>query len=100
MRSVVFSFALVAACGGTDAPPLPDADPNAPLCTGVVFDNCLTNDKCDSLNCKLFRQEAIQVCTQACDTANPCPNDASGTPASCNDKGLCKPSRANACRPE
>ena len=100
MRILVAIVLAVAACGGTDDPVIPDADPSAPLCTGVVYDNCIASTSCDSNNCKLFSQDAIQVCTQACDAANPCPNDASGSPGSCNNKGICKPSRGNACRPE
>jgi hypothetical protein len=102
MRSLLFLLAIAAsACGGGGGGgSIPDADPNAPLCTGAVFDNCTSSDQCQSQNCKLFEQDAIQVCTQACDANNPCPDDASGNPATCNNRGICKPSRANACRPE
>jgi hypothetical protein len=95
--------ALLFACGGgggsTDVTTIPDADPNAPLCTGAAFDNCTANEDCASLNCHLFRQSAFQVCTQACDASNPCPNDATGVPGTCNNMGICKPVAANACRP-
>lgn len=100
MYRVVLILALGACGGGKDAPALPDADPNAPLCTGAVYDNCTANAGCDSMNCHLFEQDAIQVCTQACSAGTPCPADASGTPGLCNNRGICKPSRANTCRPE
>lgn len=99
MRILLLAMAL-AACGGGNSPPLPDADPNAPLCTGAVYDNCTSNAGCTSQNCHLFEQDAIQICTQACDASNPCPNDANGMPGSCNNRGICKPRVANACRPE
>jgi len=89
----------IAACGGGGTTTLPDADPNAPLCTGAVYDNCTSNTGCASMNCHLFDASAFQVCTQACDASNPCPADASGAAGSCNNKGICKPARANSCRP-
>jgi hypothetical protein len=98
MRLLVSALLLVG-CGGGVKTPLPDADPNAPLCTGAVYDNCLANTGCASGNCHLFEADAIQVCTQACSASSPCPNDASGAPGSCNAKGICKPARANPCRP-
>jgi len=97
MRLLV--LALLVACGGGVNAPLPDADPNAPLCTGVVYDNCLANSGCTSGNCHLFEADAIQVCTQACSASMLCPTDASGVAGSCNGKGICKPTRANPCRP-
>ncbi len=102
MRSLMALALTLSACGGDgggSTPPLPDADPAAPMCTGDVYDNCTDAAQCSSNNCKLFSQDAIQVCTQACDGANPCPMDAAGTIGECNSRGICKPSRANACRP-
>jgi hypothetical protein len=97
---LVIAIASAACGGGGGGEPVPDADPTAPLCTGAVFDNCTGNTGCDSQNCHLFEADAIQVCTQACSASQPCPNDATGSPASCNNKGICKPARGNACRPE
>jgi hypothetical protein len=102
MRSLVMALILTStACGGDGGGGggVPDADPAAPMCTGVVYDNCTANTQCASNNCHLFDQDAIQICTQACDAANPCPMDAAGTVGFCNNKGICKPSRSNACRP-
>lgn len=89
---------LLAACGDVNSP-VPDAPDNAPACTGAVYDNCNTNADCDSSNCKLFEADAIQVCTQACDASNPCPNDTNGSPGSCNNKGICKPAQNTVCKP-
>src|SRR5437870_303434 len=97
MRFLI-AFALLG-CGGTSTP-VSDADPNAPPCTGAVYDNCTANTGCMSANCHLFEQDGIQVCTQSCDATTPCPNDAAGNPVTCNGKGICKPSVANACRPQ
>ncbi len=91
---------FLVACSGDTSTPVPDADPNAPLCTGVVYDNCNRSDQCDSADCHFFEQNGFQVCTQPCSDANPCPADSTGTPGSCNNKGICKPTRNNACRPE
>ncbi len=101
MRSFVMAMLVIfSACGGGGSnTPLPDADLTQPMCTGLVYDNCTDNTQCSSNNCHLFSQDAIQICTQACDASNPCPADANGTAVSCNNKGLCKPSRGNACHP-
>jgi hypothetical protein len=86
------------ACGNTDTP-VPDAPANAPACTGATYDNCSVNDDCTSANCHLFSQDGIQVCTQPCDGSNPCPDDSEGNPATCNNKGICKPAANTVCRP-
>jgi hypothetical protein len=99
MRALIPALLVACGGGGSGDPVIPDADPNAPLCTGGAYDNCTANDDCTSMNCHLYRQSAFQVCTQACDASNPCPNDASGAPAMCNTMGICKPAVPNACRP-
>ena len=96
---VIVGVMLIAACKtGGDSPPLPDADLSLPLCTGVLYDSCRSASGCMSGNCHLYEQDAIQVCTQPCDANNPCPAQ-NGQPASCNNRGICKPPAANACRP-
>jgi hypothetical protein len=75
-----------------------DAAPQV-ACTGTVYDACTDNTQCASQNCHLFAQDGIQVCTQACDAATPCP-DFGGEPGFCNMKGICKPAGANACTPQ
>lgn len=88
---------LVACDEGGATSPLPDADLSLPLCTGLTYDSCSANTQCTSMNCKLFDQDGIQVCTVACDASTPCPMT-NGITATCNNRGICKPSGANACR--
>ena len=42
--------------------------------------------------------DVVWAFTAACDANNPCPAQ-NGQPASCNNRGICKPPAANACRP-
>lgn len=90
--------ALAACDNGGSGAPLPDANLNLPACTGQLYDSCTTNTGCMSNNCHLYDQDAIQICTQACNASTPCPTQ-NGMVASCNNKGLCKPPAANACHP-
>jgi len=96
--AIATTLLLYACETGGDSKPLPDADLTKPMCTGQLYDSCLTNAGCTSMNCKLFDKEGIQVCTQTCSSSNPCPNQ-NGAPASCNNRGICKPPAANACHP-
>jgi hypothetical protein len=96
MRLALSVLVLVlTACGGDDAQNI-DA-PSGPPCTGAVYDTCTGAAQCGSQNCHLFMADGIQVCTQACGSGNPCPNDSSGATISCNMMGICKPTRANNC---
>jgi hypothetical protein len=103
MSIVGFAFVLtVLACGGGSgsAPPAPDAAsdaPPGPPCTGAVYDPCTMNDQCSSQSCHLYNANALQICTQVCNAAMPCPNDASGAAVACNQMGNCKPAVANSC---
>jgi len=99
MRALVIALALSACETGGDTPTLPDADLTKPMCTGVVYDSCLSNTGCMSMSCKLYEDIPIQVCTQTCDAATPCPMVATGVAGKCNNRGLCKPAAANACHP-
>jgi len=100
MRILLVAVLAAAACDtGGDEVTIPDADPAAPLCTRVTYDNCDDNSDCVSNNCKQYDDAKIRVCTQTCDASNPCPMDAAGNAAKCNNMGICKPTVANACRP-
>lgn len=90
MRSLAFVLVVIAACTG-DPPP-------GNTCTGAAFDLCSTEHDCTSQNCHLFSADGFQVCTQMCDANTPCPNDATGAPATCNAMGVCKPAKANDCK--
>src|SRR5690242_17137304 len=99
MLRMALVLALIG-CGGGGKGGTPDADPNAPVCTGVVYDNCSNSGQCMSGMCHEFSGE-FKVCTQAC-TANDnstCPLSAGGTTPKCNNRGICKPAVNNMCRP-
>jgi len=79
-----------------DAAVPPDA-PAGALCTGAVYDPCVSSDQCASQACHLYNVNALQICTQPCSAGMPCPNDASGAAVACNQMGNCKPAVANNC---
>jgi hypothetical protein len=74
-----------AACSG-------DAPPSSGKCTGAAYEPCNEEHDCDSMICMNFAGDGFQVCTQTCDAATPCPDD-----AECNDMGICKPAAPNEC---
>jgi hypothetical protein len=90
----------LASCGGGDKGGAPDADPAAPVCAGVVYDNCSSNSQCDSGMCHLFSGE-FQVCTQPCTAGDnsTCPASVGGGMPKCNNRGICKPALNNMCKP-
>ena len=100
--SVDANKAADAPASAIDAPPgTPDAKPGTPdaagaACTGALYDPCTDPTQCMSNNCHDFTAMQLEVCTQACDTGNPCP-DQNGTAVTCNAKGICVPPAANAC---
>jgi hypothetical protein len=110
MRISRFARALVfvLGCGGgssgdddddIDAPGPGIDTPAGPACTNATFDPCTSNAECTSGDCHLFMGDGFQVCTQSC-TPNDnttCPTDKSGANATCNNKGICKPSAPNDC---
>jgi hypothetical protein len=116
MRTVVVVLILgFAGCtAGEDSPPTTDASAvdssqqgtadaavdGAPgqACTNAVYDPCTSASQCSSGNCKLFEQQAIQVCTQACTPgdSSTCPQQA-GVAVTCNNMGICRPQAANSC---
>jgi hypothetical protein len=77
--------------------PWPDAPPGTPGCTGVVYDWCANADQCASHQCHFFKDVNFTVCTQTCSADVPCPPDHNGTPAKCNNRGICKPAEPNVC---
>jgi len=100
-RLVLIALVAVAiGCGSSGGKgPAPDADLNAPLCTGVLYDNCSSASQCMSGDCHLFMGE-FQVCTQPCTAGDDstCPLS-SGMTSKCNNRGICKPAVNNMCRP-
>ena len=90
---------LLVACDTKDNQmgPMPDAPPGTPACTGAIFDWCATGADCMSNNCHFFEMNNFTVCTQTCSASAPCPADKSGNPATCNNRGICKPAEPNTC---
>lgn len=93
MRSLLL-LTVLAACSG-DTPAGPDANPAGPLCTKATYDLCTTEHDCTTSICHFFAAN-FMVCTTGCDAANPCPNDKTGQPGTC-DNSVCKPSAPNMC---
>jgi hypothetical protein len=99
--AIVTAVALATILACSDGGTIPDADPAAPVCTGMVYDNCTSNEQCQSGMCHLFSGE-FQVCTQTCTPGNNamCP---SVNTDKCNNRGICKPTKndsgSGGCRP-
>ena len=74
------------------APPGPDA----PMCTGAVYDPCTDPSQCMSGMCHDYTGAQLEVCTQTCSAQNPCPSQ-DGVTVACNMMGNCKPPMPNAC---
>ncbi len=107
-------FALAAsgsglACGGgsttdPDAARTPDTGSGGSnTCTGSAYDPCTdvtTSSDCPTAAplCKLFMGSGFTVCTKTCTVMADCPL-LDGVMQECNNKGICKPSAANACTP-
>lgn len=70
----------------------------AAACTGAAYDPCTDAAQCTSGICQPFEQDGIQVCSQACTPgdATTCPQ-LNGQPATCNNRGICKPPGQNTC---
>lgn len=97
MRSLAIA-ALLAACGGGNAPPNVDANPLGPRCSKQLYDLCNEEHDCDSGVCQNFGD--FQVCTQGCvPGGEACPSDTSGAAAAC-ENNACKPSAPNMCHLE
>jgi len=100
VKAVLVCLALVAGCKDDGQQMMmQDAPAQLPACTMAVYDPCTAATQCTSGNCHLFEQSGFQVCTQACSATNPCPMDSAGMQGTCNNMGICKPTRANACMP-
>lgn len=94
MRLVLVAAVLAACTGST--PPNIDANPNGPRCSMQIYDHCFEEHDCMTMLCQNFALDGFQVCSQACSDTNPCPDDRTGSPATC-DNGVCKPNGPNMC---
>lgn len=95
MLTLPLLFVVAVACSG-ERPADIDANPAGPRCSGQNYDLCFEEHDCASGRCMNFPAEGFQVCTEPCLTEEPCPDDVSGAPATC-DNGICKPSAPNMC---
>lgn len=98
LRLLVLS-SMLAACGGGeggDDEPTPDTAAGG---TCAIFDSCTALSDCvsDAVECHLFMQDGIQVCTVACtpNDNSTCPMDSTGARGECNNRGICKPAAVN-----
>jgi hypothetical protein len=101
MRNSHLVIALALACVGCgdDGSPGPsDAAGSGSACTNALYDPCTDPSQCMSGNCRSFNMPApgIQICTQACDSGNPCPMQ-NGAAVQCTNANVCRPSAANNC---
>ncbi len=93
----------IASCGGGEDPPPADSpttqdSSGGEACTNADYDPCTVNTECTSGNCHFFNQSAFTVCVPACTPGGAaCPDDATGSPATCNNMGICKPAAPNNC---
>ena len=95
------------ACGGGSTP-APDATVtpdtgSGGTCAGSAYDPCTdvtASSDCGASAplCKLFMGSGFTVCTKTCTVMADCPLF-DGAMVECNNKGICKPSAANACTP-
>lgn len=85
MRALLLA-AMVFGCSG-------DAPAPSPKCSGGIYEPCLEEHNCNSGLCQNFIDDGFQVCTQTCDTGNPCPS------GECNANGLCQPAMPVDCEP-
>jgi hypothetical protein len=98
-RTILLALVLAACGGGTTTNGTPDAmpaGPDAPMCTGAVYDQCTDPSQCTSGMCHLYNGSMFQVCTTSCSASNPCP-DYNGVAVACNMMGNCKPPAARVC---
>ena len=105
LKSTLCALALLlTACtggapGGDDGDEAPDAG-TGNACTGEAYDPCTDtvtwSDCADGMECRLFSQQGITICTPTCDADTPCP-DQDGTAITCNQMGRCRGTAANAC---
>ncbi len=99
IRTLLAALALTAfACGSSDSKTVDAATggPDAPACTGAVYDPCTDPSQCTSGLCHTYMGSALEVCTATCSGAMACPNQAT-TAVACNAMGNCKPPAANVC---
>ena len=86
---------VVGACTGS-APANIDS---GRACNGQLYDSCLQEHECASMDCRPFLSDGFQVCSKSCiagDNAS-CGTTLDGRTAMCDATGHCKPPGPNDC---
>jgi len=96
MRLLTLALLVLAACSSYSEK-LVDGGITTNNCPGNLFDPCGSNGDCMSGMCHDYNGAGVTVCTTSCSPTNPCPVDATGSAAFCNNMGTCKPAEANTC---
>ena len=97
MRGALLAIVVCACSGGK--PTTSDAVKCIGMMKSPVYNPCNDEHDCMSGMCQLFATAGLQVCTQPCSAAMPCPIDATGAIGTCTAAGLCQPAAANPCNP-
>ena len=84
MRMLLVVLVALIGCAG-------DSPASSNKCSGATYDPCVDEHNCDSGLCRNFAADNFQVCSLACDAAQPCPDD-----GVCED-AVCKPAAPNDC---
>ncbi len=84
---------LVGACTG-------DTPAGDITCAGNLYDQCMDEHDCMSMNCHNFITEGFQVCSISCTPGNDatCMTTLDGKKATCSATGICTPPAANNCK--
>lgn len=85
---------IAGACSGS-APANTDS---GRVCNGQLYDSCLQEHACESMDCRPFTGDGFQVCSKRCTVGDDaaCGKTLDGRPATC-DQGICKPPGPNDC---
>jgi hypothetical protein len=92
MRTLLTLLALIAGCAGD--PPGDDG-----RCTGKLYDRCVDEHDCSSMNCFTFTTGGFEACTTGCTPGDdtPCMTTSDGKKATCSAAGICTPPSPNPC---
>jgi hypothetical protein len=96
MRTLITLLVLLAgACTGSS----PASIDSGRLCSGQLYDRCLQEHDCASMDCRNFMAEGFEVCSKSCTVGDDstCGKTLDGRQATCDALGICKPPGPNEC---
>jgi hypothetical protein len=93
MRIAIMLALVLGACAGDEV----DTG-NGPVCSMALYDTCQSEHDCMSMQCTNFPSAMVQICTQGCSAAVPCPADINGVVPPCDASGYCLPTDPVDCR--